>query len=158
MQQRWIQQFHHVLNFSIQLQHVTLSYYICQYRQEVISSIQPPCDEGNKQWWTNHTFFLVSSLESKALFCCLSDQCLYCSAIFCNQRVAKRMSSVTQWTGDQHPHDPILPTNTNLTTCALKHARERKDWAQLGIHSTGQLPEGCCAQRLAWSPLISITG
>lgn len=57
MQQGWIQQLHHVLDFSIQLQHITLGQHICQHRQEVISSIQPPWVEGNTGSERQTTFF-----------------------------------------------------------------------------------------------------
>lgn len=67
MQQRWIQQLHHVFNFSIQLQHITLGKYIGQHRQEVISSIQPPWVEGNTVTDKPHPYTSSSAQKEKII-------------------------------------------------------------------------------------------
>lgn len=47
LQQRWVQQLHHVLNLRIQLRHVTLSHDVRQHGQEVIGAIHPAWKEVN---------------------------------------------------------------------------------------------------------------
>lgn len=47
LQQRWVQQLHHVLNLRMQLRHVTLSHDVRQHGQEVIGTIHPAWKEVN---------------------------------------------------------------------------------------------------------------
>lgn len=48
LQQRWVQQLHHVLNLRIQLRHVTLSHDVRQHGQEVIGTIHPAWKEVDR--------------------------------------------------------------------------------------------------------------
>lgn len=57
LQQRRVQQLHHVLNLRIQLRHVTLSHDIRQHGQEVIGAIHPAWKEvhrGTQSVWRSH--------------------------------------------------------------------------------------------------------
>lgn len=47
LQQRWVQQLHHVLDLCVQLRHVTLSHNISQHRQEVVGTIHPAWKEAD---------------------------------------------------------------------------------------------------------------
>lgn len=49
LQQRWIQQLHHVLNLRIQLRNVTLSHDVRQHGQEVIGTIHPAWKEVRQE-------------------------------------------------------------------------------------------------------------
>lgn len=47
LQQRGVQQLHHVLNLRIQLRHVTLSHHIRQHGQEVVGTVHPAWKEAD---------------------------------------------------------------------------------------------------------------
>ena len=69
MQQRWVQQFHHVFSFSIQLQRITLGQHICQHRQEVVSSKQPP--------WVKENTGSDRQITPFCQFRCLKGKCYF---------------------------------------------------------------------------------
>lgn len=75
LQQRWVQQLHHVLDLRVQLRHVTLSHNISQHGEEVIGSIHPAWKEADSErwgrWvWCSHR----SDRGSRGLRCELQNQ------------------------------------------------------------------------------------
>ncbi len=61
LQQRRVQQLHHVLDLCVQLRHVTLSHHISQHWQEVIGTVHPPWKEADREqrgrwvWWSHRS-------------------------------------------------------------------------------------------------------
>lgn len=49
LQQRRVQQLHHVLNLHIQLRHVTLGHDIRQHGQEVVGTVHPAWKEADRE-------------------------------------------------------------------------------------------------------------
>lgn len=135
--------------YSISVSSSSISHWASTYVNTGKKSSAPYSLPGSKGTQTvtdkPHFFYQFHCLKGKHyLFCCLHWPVpLYYSRASCYQCAAERTSSDTHWAGDQHQLRSVLLTSTNLVMHTLRHAREFKDWAHLGISSTGKLIKGC---------------